>query len=179
MKRYFLLLLFSFFFVFISCSKREEAISGNIPAAQTETINKDKPLADLPNNADPVQVAEDKLTDKDTYVQDEDAYFEYKYLAVNPEDCIVTHCYKYEGFEYNALECNTKNILDAGFYLGETTYRIGKIIRSGRDCTYQGEEWRCFIDKDQYSDYIKSNNLRCVYDEKKECLVETNECEPE
>ena len=69
--------------------------------------------------------------------------------------------------------------MDAGFFLGATTYRVGTIIRGGRDCVYQGEDWKCFLDKDKYVSYIKKHALNCVYDQQKECLVETDDCVPE
>ncbi|MGI5830346.1 MAG: hypothetical protein ACOX8U_09295 [Bradymonadia bacterium] len=48
----------------------------------------------------------------------EDADFEYKYLAVNPENCLVVNCNKYPGLEDNDLECDTKNLLGGGLLFG-------------------------------------------------------------
>ena len=125
----------------------------DIEASDTNTINHDNMPEASPDDAESLKVADEAVPVKgpeeseepfvvpddagQPYFGEEDPNFEYMYLAVNPENCVVTHCQKYPSFEENGLACNTKQILDAGLYLGETAYRVGKIIRGGRFCTYQ------------------------------------------
>ena len=109
----------------------------------------------------------------------EDADFEYKNLAINPADCTVTCCKENEGCQ-SGLECNTKSIVDAGFYLGSTVYRVGYIMRGGTSCIYQGEQWeKCFLQKQEFENYIKVQNLNCAPGEDNECLYENDDCEPD
>ncbi|MBQ9818545.1 MAG: hypothetical protein IJM59_13910 [Proteobacteria bacterium] len=109
----------------------------------------------------------------------EDSDFEYKYLAINPADCTVVCCKENEGCD-TGFECNTKPIVDAGFHLGSTVYRVGYIMRGGSSCVYQGEQWeKCFLQKQEFEDYIKSKKLDCAPGEDKECLYENDECVPD
>lgn len=117
--------------------------------------------------------------DGDPVTAGEDADFEYKNLAINPNDCTVTCCKEKEGCE-SGLECNTKPIVDAGFYLGSTVYRVGYIMRGGPFCTYHGEQWeKCFLQKHEFENYIKTQNLNCLPEEDNECLYENDDCVPD
>ena len=107
---------------------------------------------------------------------DEDADFEYKNLAINPDNCTVTCCKANVGCD-SGLECNTKPIVDAGFVLGSTVYRVGHIVRGGSSCIYQGEAWeKCFLKKKEFEDYIKTQKLDCAPGKDNECLYENDEC---
>ena len=112
-------------------------------------------------------------------IEMEDSDFEYKNLAINPADCTVVCCKDNEGCD-TGLECNTKPIVDAGFYLGSTVYRVGYIMRGGSSCVYQGEEWeKCFLQKQEFEDYIKTRKWACAPGEDNECLYENDECVPD
>ncbi len=109
----------------------------------------------------------------------EDSDFEYNNLAINPADCTVVCCKENEGCD-TGLACNTKPIVDAGFYLGATVYRVGYIMRGGSSCIYQGEQWeKCFLQKQEFEDYIKAQKLDCAPGEDNECLYENDECVPD
>ena len=121
-----------------------------------------------------------KIADFDVpKIEMKDSDFEYKNLAINPADCTVVCCKDNEGCD-TGLECNTKPIVDAGFYLGSTVYRVGYIMRGGSSCVYQGEEWeKCFLQKQEFEDYIKTRKLDCAPGEDNECLYENDECVPD
>ncbi len=96
-------------------------------------------------------------------------------LAINPKDCTVTHCKDFTGFENNGLACDTDNIVEADFVFGDTVYRVGHFVHDNA-CNPQGEEWdKCFLKKQDFQNYIKSQKLDCKPGKDKECLYENED----
>ena len=72
-----------------------------------------------------------------------------KDLAVDPRECMVTHCKNYPGYEENGLECQTEAILKAGLNLGLQSPHFEILKYSGASCHDSSvspeKTYQCFL----------------------------------
>ena len=103
------------------------------------------------------------------------------------KDCVVTHCKNYNGTGHYWLECDTENIVEAGFAFGDDVsainYKNGKpvyrvhIQGRGDNCVEQGHYAdKCFVNQKKYIEYIIENQLICNYeDDATTCIYDDDE----
>ena len=172
-----------------SCSKKESSLPLETPPTDT-AANNAVPNSEIHTqepdqnpHQDNKQIQADAPTEPETSptrdenpTEDEDADFEYKNLAINPDDCTVVYCKNMPGADSD-LECNTKAIVDAGFFLGATVYRVGQVERATKFCVHRDTIYdKCFLDKESYQAYIRENKMDCAFDgsiDSKECINES------
>ena len=107
-------------------------------------------------------------------------------LALSPE-CVVTHCRNYKGSGQYWLDCNTEDIVEAGFGFGDDVssinYKKGSpvyrvhIQGRGDNCVDQGHYAdKCFVNQKGYIKYIIENQLICNYeDDATTCIYDDND----
>ena len=91
-------------------------------------------------------------------------------LALDKE-CVVTHCKNYKGPGHYWLDCDTEDIVEAGFGFGDKVSEKGKpvyrtyIEGRGDNCGSQGHYAdKCFVNQKDYIKYIIENQLICNYE---------------
>ncbi len=92
-------------------------------------------------------------------------------LGINHEFCQVVHC------GAGAVECDTENILAAGYVHLDTVYKLNVIQRNGEDCVMVLNEEYCFLKKSEFDDFLKNGDYSefsfgDVTCEGKNCIVE-------
>ncbi|GEM_PF-5007000 len=107
-------------------------------------------------------------------------------LALDKE-CVVTHCKNYKGPGHYWLDCDTEDIVEAGFGFGDKVasinYKNGKpvyrtyIEGRGDNCGSQGHYAdKCFVNQKDYIKYIIENQLICNYeDDGTSCIYDDDE----
>lgn len=107
-------------------------------------------------------------------------------LALDKE-CVVTHCKNYKGPGHYWLDCDTEDIVEAGFAFGDKVasinYKKGEpvyrtyIEGRGDNCGSQGHYAdKCFVNQKDYIKYIIENQLICSYeDDGTRCIYDDDE----
>ena len=106
-------------------------------------------------------------------------------LALDKE-CVVTHCKNYKGPGHYWLDCDTEDIVEAGFAFGDKVTSIDRngkpVYRTyfqgrGDNCGPQGRDYdKCFVNQKDYIKYIIENQLICNYeDDGTNCIYDDDE----
>ena len=156
----------------------EKPASDDSPAAAAA----ETPKADEQAPANEEKQAE-ATPEPETPAQPDDNHID---LALTNE-CVVTHCKDYKGPGRYWLDCDTNDIVEAGFAFGDDVsainYKKGKpvyrvhIQGRGDNCVTQGHYAdKCFIEQGSYIKYITDNQLICNYeDDGTTCIYDDDE----
>lgn len=191
---------FSSIFILSACSKKSDKTENEpIPApspvqeAKADNAQDTKIQDQAQTEPEQVPVNEEKQTEAaaepnnqpepENQPQPDDDHID---LALD-KDCIVTHCKNYKGAGRYWLDCDTENIVKAGFAFGDNVssinYKNGKPVYKvdiqgrGDNCVTQGHySDKCFINQNKYIEYIIENQLICNYeDDATTCIYDDDE----
>lgn len=125
----------------------EEAANAPLNA---DADNQDQaPKADDPEPKAPEEKAEAKPIDPEEAKSMD--------LAVDPKTCVVTHCKAFPGFEESGLDCNTDEIVKAGYHLDDKVLYAILIKRGGPACEVKDKVVECFLTE---YDFTHKSTLR-------------------
>ena len=187
---------FGLLLVFSACSKKAPEPAQDIKPAETaaeapkapEQVQEAKPAETAVDNNAPEQAAAnaekqaEAEPEPDKVPEPDDNHTD---LALDKE-CVVTHCKNYKGPGHYWLDCDTEDIVEAGFAFGDKVTSIDRngkpvyrtyIQGRGDNCGPQGHDYdKCFVNQKDYIKYIIENQLICNYEnDGTSCIYDADE----